>query len=61
MADTTYKLNFTGDQINNLLTRTNNLDTELNNYLLEANTYTDASVRKAAPGICWTTAIFGTR
>lgn len=35
MADITYKLNFTGDQINNLLTRTNNLDTELNNYLLK--------------------------
>lgn len=35
MADTTYQLNFTGDQINNLLTRTNNLDTELNNYLLK--------------------------
>ena len=49
MADITYKLNFTGDQINNLLTRTNNLDTELNNYLLEANAYTNTSVRKAAP------------
>lgn len=35
MADITYQLNFTGDQINNLLTRTNNLDTELNNYLLK--------------------------
>lgn len=35
MADTTYQLNFTGDQINNLLTRINNLDTELDNYLLK--------------------------
>ena len=35
MADITYQLNFTGKQINNLLTRTNNLDTELNNYLLK--------------------------
>lgn len=35
MADTTYQLNFTGNQINSLLTRTNNLDTELNNYLLK--------------------------
>lgn len=37
MADitTTYRLNFTGDQINDLLTRINNLDTELNNYLLK--------------------------
>lgn len=32
---TTYQLNFTGDQINDLLTRTNNLDIELNNYLLK--------------------------
>lgn len=32
---TTYQLNFTGDQINDLLTRINNLDTELNNYLLK--------------------------
>ena len=30
MDNLTYQLNFTGDQINNLLTRTNNLDTELN-------------------------------
>lgn len=37
MADIiqTYKLNFTGDQINVLLTRINNLDIELNNYLLK--------------------------
>ena len=35
MADITYQLNFTGKQINNLLTRTNNLDTQLNNYLLK--------------------------
>ena len=32
---TTYQLNFTGDQINDLLTRINNLDIELNNYLLK--------------------------
>lgn len=32
---TTYQLNFTGDQINNLLARINNLDTELNKYLLK--------------------------
>ena len=40
MADitTTYQLNFTGDQINNLLARTNNLDTELN----EVKAYTDS-------------------
>ena len=40
MADIiqTYKLNFTGDQINNLLTRTNNLDTELN----EVKAYVDS-------------------
>ena len=40
MADIiqTYKLNFTGDQINHLLTRTNNLDTELN----EIKAYTDS-------------------
>ena len=38
MADITYKLNFTGDQINNLLTRTNNLDTELN----EIKAYADS-------------------
>ena len=31
----TYQLNFTGDQINNLLEKTNNLDTELNKYLLK--------------------------
>lgn len=30
-----YKSNFTGNSIDNLLTRTNNLDTELNNYLLK--------------------------
>ena len=35
---TTYQLNFTGDQINNLLARTNNLDTELN----EVKAYTDS-------------------
>ena len=34
---TTYQLNFTGDQINNLLARTTNLDTELN----EVKAYTD--------------------
>ena len=40
MADitTTYQLNFTGDQINNLLARTNNLDTELN----EVKAYVDS-------------------
>lgn len=30
-----YQLNFTGDQINSLLTKINNLDTELNKYLLK--------------------------
>ena len=43
MADTiqTYKLNFTGDQINNLLTRINNLDTELNTVKEEIKAYAD--------------------
>lgn len=35
-VDITYKLNFTGDQINNFLTRINNLDTELNTIKEEA-------------------------
>ena len=35
MADEIYQLNFTGDQINSLLTKINNLDTELNKYLLK--------------------------
>ena len=35
MADIIYQLNFTGDQINSLLTKINNLDTELNKYLLK--------------------------
>ena len=35
MADAIYQLNFTGDQINSLLTKINNLDTELNKYLLK--------------------------
>ena len=43
MADIiqTYKLNFTGDQINNLLTRINNLDTELNTVKEEIKAYAD--------------------